>query len=61
MQRLVSDALWDEAAMLETSHRLVQDEMGEPEGVLIVDETGFAKKGQDSVGVARQYCGSLER
>jgi SRSO17 transposase len=33
--------------------------MGEPDGVLIVDETGFAKKGQDSVGVARQYCGAL--
>src|SRR5262245_31535337 len=47
MQRLVSEALWDEDAMLETYHRLVQDEMGEPEGVLIVDETGFAKKGQD--------------
>src|SRR5262249_34553756 len=59
MQRLVSDALWDEAAMLETYHRLVQEEMGELDGVLIVDETGFAKKGQDSVGVARQYCGSL--
>jgi len=59
MQRLVSDALWDEAAMLERYHGLVQDEMGEPDGVLIVDETGFAKKGQDSVGVARQYCGAL--
>ena len=59
MQRLVSEALWDEAAMLETYHRLVQDEMGEPDGVLIVDETGFAKKGHASVGVARQYCGSL--
>ena len=59
MQRLVSDALWDEAAMLETYHHLVQDEMGEPDGVLIVDETGFVKKGADSAGVARQYCGSL--
>ena len=59
MQRLVSEALWDEAAMLETYHRLIQDEMGEPDGVLIVDETGFVKKGQDSVGVARQYCGAL--
>jgi hypothetical protein len=59
MQRLVSDALWDEEVMLETYHRLLQDEMGEPDGVLIIDETGFAKKGQDSVGVARQYCGSL--
>ena len=59
MQRLVSDALWDEAALLETYHHLVQDERGEPDGVLIVDETGFAKKGQDSVGVTRQYCGAL--
>src|SRR5438132_9708511 len=59
MQRLVSDALWDEDAMLRTYHHLVQDEMGEPDGVLIIDETGFPKKGQDSVGVARQYCGSL--
>src|SRR5919197_1815599 len=59
MQRLVSDALWDEDAMRETYHRLVQDEMGEPDGVLIIDETGFVKKGQDSVGVARQYCGAL--
>ena len=59
MQRLVSEALWDEDAMRETYHRLVRDEMGEPDGVLIVDETGFAKKGQDSVGVTRQYCGTL--
>ncbi len=59
MQRLVSDALWDEDAMLETYHHLLRDEMGEPDGVLIVDETGFAKKGHDSAGVARQYCGTL--
>jgi SRSO17 transposase len=38
---------------------LVHDEMGAPDGVLIVEETGFAKKGQDAVGVARQYCGAL--
>jgi SRSO17 transposase len=59
MQRLVSEALWDEAAMLETYHHLVQEEMGEADGVVMVDETGFPKKGQDSVGVARQYCGTL--
>src|SRR3989441_11358470 len=38
---------------------LVADEMGDPEGVLMFDESGFVKKGTDSVGVARQYCGSL--
>jgi SRSO17 transposase len=42
-----------------TYHQLVADAMGDPEGVLMVDETGFVKKGQESVGVARQYCGTL--
>jgi SRSO17 transposase len=37
----------------------VADDLGEPEGVLMFDETGFVKKGQESVGVARQYCGTL--
>ena len=32
---------------------------GWPDGVLMFDETGFVKKGTDSVGVARQYCGPL--
>jgi SRSO17 transposase len=59
MQRLGSEALWDEPAMLETYPRLVQDERGEPDGVLIVAATGFGKKGHDSVGVARPYCGAL--
>src|SRR5262250_1920288 len=43
IQPLASAALWDEDAMQETYDRLVQDEMGGPDGVLIVDETGFAK------------------
>ena len=59
MQRCLSDDVWDEDTMRETYHDLVANEMGEPEGVLIVDESGFVKKGQDSVGVARQYCGTL--
>src|SRR3989442_2903001 len=59
MQRCMSDDVWDEDTMRETYHDLVANEMGQPDGVLIVDESGFVKKGQDSVGVARQYCGTL--
>jgi SRSO17 transposase len=37
----------------------VADAMGEPDGVRMWDDTGVVKKGQDSVGVARQSCGTL--
>ena len=59
MQRFISDALWDEEQMVWNYHQLVAEAMGDPEGVLMFDETGFVKKGADSVGVARQYCGTL--
>ena len=59
MQRFISDVVWDEEQMLWNSHQLVADAMGDPDGVLMFDETGVVKKGQDSVGVARQYCGTL--
>jgi SRSO17 transposase len=59
MQRFISDVVWDEAHMRWCYHQLVADAMGDPEGVLMFDETGFVKKGRESVGVARQYCGTL--
>jgi SRSO17 transposase len=48
MQRWMSDVQWNDTQMLETYHHLVANDMGEPDGVLIVDETGFPKKGKDS-------------
>ena len=59
MQRFVSDVVWDEKAMLREYHTLINEDLGDPEGILIFDESGFAKKGDDSVGVSRQYCGSI--
>jgi SRSO17 transposase len=59
LQRFISDVPWDEEQMRWNYHQLVAEAMGEPDGVLMFDETGFVKKGKDSVGVARQYCGSL--
>jgi len=59
LQRFIRDVHWDEEQMRWNYHQLVAEAMGEPDGVLMFDETGFVKKGKDSVGVARQYCGSL--
>jgi SRSO17 transposase len=59
LQRFISDVHWDEEQMLWNYHQLVAEELGDPDGILMFDETGFVKKGQDSAGVARQYCGSL--
>src|SRR3989442_12792427 len=59
LQRFISDVVWDEEQMRWHYHQLVAEEMGDPHGVLMFDETGFVKKGKDSVGVARQYCGTL--
>lgn len=59
MQRFVSDVVWNEKEMLKKYHTLVNEDMGDPEGILIFDESGFPKKGDDSAGVAKQYCGNI--
>ena len=59
MQRFVSDAPWDDGKMIAKYRSLVNDDLGSTDGALIFDESGFAKKGKDSIGVARQYCGNL--
>lgn len=59
MQRFISDAEWDEDKMLNKYHNLVNEDLGTVDGALIFDETGFIKKGNGSIGVSRQYCGSI--
>ena len=59
LQRFVSTAIWDDKKILKKYRSMVNDDLGDPEGVLIFDETGFPKKGEDSVGVAKQYCGNV--
>ncbi len=58
MQRFVSDAVWDEEKMLSKYRNMLNEDMGDPDAALVFDESGFSKKGKDSVGVARQYCGT---
>ena len=59
MQRFVSDAPWDDDKIITKYRRLVYDDIGHPDAALIFDESGFVKKGDDSIGVARQYCGTI--
>lgn len=59
MQRFVSDAIWDDARIIDKYRSLVNEDIGHPDGALIFDESCFVKKGDDSVGVARQYCGTI--
>jgi SRSO17 transposase len=59
MQRFVSDAPWDDDKILTNYRSLVNDDLGSSDGALLFDESGFVKKGQDSIGVAKQYCGTI--
>jgi SRSO17 transposase len=59
MQHFISNVVWDEARIISRYHSMTSDDLGDAEGVLIVDESGFVKKGNDSAGVARQYCGNV--
>lgn len=61
MQRLLGEAVWDADAVRDDLRGYVADELGDPEGVLVVDDTGDLKKGVHSVGVQRQYTGTAGR
>ena len=61
VQRLLSTYRW-EADRVRDDHRdYVVEHLGDADGVLVVDETGFLKKGDKSVGVQRQYSGTAGR
>jgi SRSO17 transposase len=61
MQRLLGEAVWDADKVRDDLGAYVADELGEPGGVLILDDTGDLKKGAHSVGVQRQYTGTAGR
>ena len=61
MQRLVATAGWDADAVRDDLRAYVVESLGDPAAVLVVDETGFLKKGTKSVGVQRQYSGTAGR
>jgi len=61
MQRLLRWADWDVEGVRDDLRAYVAEQLGEPDGVLIADETGFLKKGTRSAGVQRQYSGTAGR
>jgi SRSO17 transposase len=58
MQRLLATADWDPDLVRDDLRGYVVEHLGDPGAVLVVDETGFLKKGTTSVGVQRQYSGT---
>lgn len=61
VQYLLDRARWDEAAARDILQQWVVETLGARDGVLVLDETGFIKKGQHSAGVQRQYSGTAGR
>ena len=59
LQKFIGQVPWEDQPLLTTLARQVGDDLGEADGVIVFDPSAFAKKGTQSVGVARQWCGRL--
>ena len=61
LQRFLNLSPWDVERLLELNRDYVLEHLASPSAILVADPTGFAKKGTKSVGVQRQYSGTLGR
>ncbi|WP_234045535.1 IS701 family transposase [Streptomyces adelaidensis] len=61
LQHLLSRARWDPDDIRDDLQTYIAGQLGRPNGVLIIDDTGFLKKGTTSAGVQRQYSGTAGR
>ena len=59
MQRFLTEARWDDAAVIGRLQEYLAPRLAHPEAVWVLDGSDFPKQGRKSVGVARQYCGRL--
>lgn len=57
LQRFLKSCKWNHEQMIVTHQHLLSDQINEPDGMINADSSEFVKKGKESVGVARQYCG----
>jgi SRSO17 transposase len=61
LQRFLNLSPWDADALLELNREYAMEHLADPGAILVADPTGFPKKGTKSVGVQRQYSGTLGR
>jgi SRSO17 transposase len=61
MQRLLSNAVWDEDRVRDEVRNYVLAHLGDPHAIVAIDETSFPKQGDQSAGVAHQYCGTTKQ
>src|SRR4051812_35088038 len=59
LQKFIGLSPWEHSPLVRTLARQVGQELGEPDGVIVFDPSGFVKKGTKSVGVKRQWCGRV--
>lgn len=59
LQRFLTESPWSDEPVIDQLQAYVGQLLSSSDGVFVLDETGFPKKGKKSVGVARQYCGTL--
>jgi SRSO17 transposase len=59
MQYFIGQSPWEEKPVIEVHQLLIGETLGEPDGVMLIDESSVVKQGSESVGVAAQYCGSV--
>jgi len=59
LQHFIGQSPWEGEQLLAKQQALVVVTLGEPDGVLLVDESGMVKQGEHSIGVGAQYCGSV--
>lgn len=59
VQHFVGAGKWDDEAVMAELRRHASEEIGDADGIIVVDGSAFAKKGTESCGVARQWCGRL--
>jgi SRSO17 transposase len=58
MQRLLASAVWDTEGVRDAVRSYVLEQLGQESAILVIDESGFPKRGIKSAGVGLQYCGS---